>query len=59
MVVAPRGRTHFFSGDGRLVSSVRYAPADIARRQKLGVWRPSGEEELTALREAVEARNRS
>jgi hypothetical protein len=50
VVLGERGRTHFFSPDGRLVSSVRYGRDAIARKIKQDRWRPATEEEAEALR---------
>jgi len=50
VVLGERGRTHFFSPDGRLVSSVRYGREAIARKIKQDRWRPATEEEAEALR---------
>jgi hypothetical protein len=45
VVPGERGRMHFYTEDGRLVTSVRYSPDAVARKRKLGVWRPSRPEE--------------
>ena len=50
VVLGERGRTHFFSPDGRLVSSVRYGREAIARKIKQDRWRPATTEEAEALR---------
>ncbi len=54
VVQGERGRVHFFTPDGRLVSSVRYSRDAIERKRKLGLWRDAlaGEAEtfLTKLR---------
>ena len=39
VVLGERGRTHFFTVDGQLVSSVRYSKEAIERKLKLGLWR--------------------
>jgi hypothetical protein len=55
VVPGERGRTHFFTPDGRLVSSVRYTRDAIERKRKLGLWRdaapPEAEAFLGKLRE--------
>jgi hypothetical protein len=55
VVPGDRGRTHFFTPDGRLVSSVRYSRDAIERKRKLGLWRaatpPESESLLAKLRE--------
>lgn len=48
VVLGERGRTHFFTPGGLLVSSVRYSRDVIERRLKLELWRPAPED----LREA-------
>jgi len=55
VVLGERGRTHFFTPDGRLVSSVRYSREAIERKRKLGVWREASPEEAGALRGRLEA----
>lgn len=55
VVLGERGRTHFFTPDGRLVSSVRYSREAIERKRKLGVWRAASPEECGALRGRLEA----
>jgi hypothetical protein len=52
VVLGGRGRTHFFTAEGRLVSSVRYSREEIGRKIKLGKWRvaaPVEREGLLAL----------
>lgn len=39
VVPGDRGRTHFFTREGRHVSSVRYSKEAIERKRKLGLWR--------------------
>ena len=41
VVLGDRGRTHFFTEDGRLVSSVRYSKEAIAKKRKLEQWVPA------------------
>ena len=43
VVLGDRGRTHFFTAEGRLVSSVRYSREAIERKVKLELWRPAPE----------------
>ncbi len=50
VVLGDRGRTHFFTLNGQLVSSVRYSKEAIARKMKLGLWRQATEGELDAFR---------
>ena len=45
VVPGERGRMHFYTEDGKLVTSVRYTPDAVARKRKLGLWRPSRLEE--------------
>ena len=49
VVPGARGRMHFYTADGRLVSSVRYSRDAIERKRKLGLWRPSQPGEAAAL----------
>ena len=41
VVLGDRGRAHFFTPDGRLVSSVRYSREEIDRKLKTERWRPA------------------
>jgi hypothetical protein len=56
VVLGDRGRTHFFTAEGRLVSSVRYSADAIERKRKLGVWRQASTEEAGAIRQRLLAR---
>lgn len=49
VVPGARGRMHFYTPAGRLVSSVRYSASAIERKRKLGLWRPSRPEEAEPL----------
>jgi hypothetical protein len=49
VVLGARGRTHFFSPQGRLVSSVRYSREAIERKRRLGLWRQARPGEAAAL----------
>jgi hypothetical protein len=49
VVLGPRGRTHFFSPEGRLISSVRYSRDAVERKRKLGLWRAARGGEARAL----------
>jgi len=51
VVLGERGRTHFFTPRGRLVSSVRYGKDAIALKIKQDRWRPATAEEADTLRE--------
>ncbi|MGD8375433.1 MAG: hypothetical protein PVF68_04770 [Acidobacteriota bacterium] len=53
VVLGERGRTHFFAGAGRLVSSVKYPREAIEKRLRTGQWRPATAEEIRRLRETV------
>lgn len=55
VVLGPHGRTHVFASGGKLVTSVRYPAATIARRQKSGAWRATSGEQAGALRARVES----
>lgn len=50
IVLGERGRAHVFNQDGKLVTSVRYSPASIARRRSQGSWRPASSREAADLR---------
>jgi hypothetical protein len=50
VVLGERGRTHFFTAEGRLVSSVRYSRDEVGRKVKLGRWREAAAEEREVLR---------
>lgn len=54
VVLGPRGRTHVFGSEGKLVTSVRYPAATIDKRQKLGHWRPTSAGQAAALLSRVE-----
>lgn len=49
VVPGERGRIHFFTTDGKLVSSVRYSRDAIERKRKLGVWRDASRSEAEAF----------
>jgi hypothetical protein len=49
VVPGARGRIHFYTPGGRLVSSVRYSRDAIEKKRKLGLWRPSRPEEAEPL----------
>lgn len=51
IVVGERGRSHVFSPEGKLVTSVRYPPATVSRRLGSGLWRAATAEEEGRLRE--------
>lgn len=53
VVIGDRGRAHFFNDSGRLVTSIRYSPASIERRQKKGLWRPASDDQIGALKKKV------
>lgn len=53
VVLGGRGRTHFFSSKGRLVSSARYSRDAVERKKKQGVWRALGSDEARSLRDSV------
>jgi hypothetical protein len=53
VVPGDRGRTHFFTPEGRHVSSVRYSREAIERKRKLGQWREVEGTEAQALLEKL------
>ena len=54
VVLGPKGRTHFFAPEGRLVSSVHYPPEAIAKKIRLGQWKPAADDAVQGLRAHVE-----
>ena len=50
IVLGDKGRAHVFNDAGKLVTSIRYSPESIAKRKKIGRWRPATPEEIAALR---------
>jgi hypothetical protein len=53
VVLGDRGRTHFLTPAGRLVSSVRYSREAIDKKRNLGLWQPLGRIESAAARAAA------
>lgn len=53
VVLGERGRTHFFTPEGKLVSSVRYSRDAIGRKLKQGVWREVPVEVSGELKEKI------
>jgi hypothetical protein len=53
VVAGERGRVHFFTAEGRHVSSVRYSRDAIERKRKLGLWRDAKPGEVEALLEKL------
>jgi hypothetical protein len=51
VVLGDRGRTHFFTLEGRLVSSVRYSRDAIERKLRARLWRPASAD----IREAFQS----
>ena len=54
VVTGEKGRTHFFSLAGRLVSSVRYSSDGIEGKLKNGIWRRATMEEVVTVRTCIE-----
>jgi hypothetical protein len=54
VVLGDKGRAHVFNPEGKLVTSIRYAPEAIERRKKKDVWRPASAAEVAALKGSVE-----
>lgn len=50
VILGGKGRAHFFTREGKLVSSVKYARESIERKRKLGIWRPATAEESMVVR---------
>ena len=55
LVLGRRGRTHVWSPEGKLVTSLRYPANTVEKRQKLGEWRPVAGTEAADLLERVRA----
>lgn len=53
VVLGDRGRTHFFSPRGQLVSSVRYSKEAIARKIRLELWRQARDDETDSFRASL------
>jgi hypothetical protein len=53
VVLGDRGRTHFFTPEGRLMSSVRYSREAIDRKRRQGLWRPIPAVDAQAARERL------
>lgn len=53
VVIGDRGRAHVFNDAGRLVTSIRYSPASIERRQRKGIWKPASDDQIGALKKKV------
>ena len=53
VVAGERGRMHFYTQAGRLVSSVRYSRDAIDRKRKLGIWRDASTVEAAGLIERI------
>ncbi|MDY7095223.1 MAG: hypothetical protein SX243_19780 [Acidobacteriota bacterium] len=49
VVLGERGRAHVFNPEGKLVTSVRYAPPAIERRRQNRRWRPATAAEIATL----------
>jgi hypothetical protein len=50
VILGDRGRTHFFTPEGRLVSSVRYSREAIERKRQSGLWRNASDDEARDFR---------
>lgn len=57
VVPGERGRTHFFTEDGKLVSSVRYSRDAVDRKRKLGVWAAAPGDAAARLLDLLRARD--
>lgn len=58
VVLGERGRAHVFTAEGKLVTSVRYTPESIARKQKLDLWRRADEQTAATLRQTLDRKER-
>lgn len=53
VVLGPRGRTHVFTRDGRLVTSLVLTPGEVARRSGQARWKVLDTSEVTRWRERL------
>jgi hypothetical protein len=53
VVLGDRGRTHFFTPEGRLVSSVRYSRDAVDRKRKTGLWISVGAPRAQSMKESI------
>jgi hypothetical protein len=53
VVLGERGRTHFFTAEGQLVSSVRYSPEAIERKRKGELWRAATAAEVETFLQRI------
>lgn len=56
VVLGDRGRTHFFTREGRHVSSVRYGRDAIERKIRAETWRPAPTEQVEEFRVRMRSR---
>ena len=56
IVTGPRGRCHVFSGDGRLITSIKLEPGERESRLARKRWRPMEPDEINRFRQAVSRR---
>lgn len=54
VVLGPRGRTHVFSPDGRLVTTLVLTPQEVQRRYALSRWRTLAPEEVLQWRKTLQ-----
>ena len=57
VVPGERGRMHFYTGEGKLVTSVRYSPDAVAKKRQLGLWRPSRRDESEPFLTRMQAKS--
>lgn len=55
VILGQRGRTHFLTPEGRLVSSVRYSREAIERKRKQGRWHAASPEEAQEFLSVLQA----
>lgn len=55
VVVGDRGRAHVFNREGKLVTSIRYNPAQIEKRRQNGMWRLAARDEVEGVRQRLAA----
>jgi len=53
IIVGPHNRTHVFTGDGRLVTSINYDGEELRKKHQRRDWRRATEEEIAGFRESV------
>ena len=53
VIVGPHLRTHIFSPEGKLVTSINYDGDQVRKKRQTHAWRPATSEEISAFRKAA------